>query len=713
MTTPFEHISIADLARFPRPGMAMPMRLGFTPDGSAVTYLASAGGNLVLSLWAHDLATGETRILAGPPPASTDEAELSREEELRRERARLRELGVTSYQFARDASPRVTLIPSGGILRVAIGDGPFAEIPGTEGALDARLSRDGTQVAFVRDGELWVAGVPGGQPRQLTSGAEEGLTNGAAEFIAAEELDRSEGFWWSPDGARLAFVRADSRHIAPYPIVHQGSEKPDVETHRYPFAGDPNALIDLGVIDLASGETVWMDLGVDRDIYLARVTWRPDGVLTAQVLSRDQRRLTLLAFDEAGRARTLLVEETSPWVNLHSDLRFLPGGEFLWSSERTGFRHLYFYDANGAKARQLTTGDWMATRVVGVDEDRRDVYFEGTRESVLERHLYRVSLDGGEVMRLTTAPGWHATVVPHNCSHYLDIHSSRTQAPVVTLRPLGEGVSREPRVLFDNSGMTARSIGLTPPLVFTLSGADGSSLDAALYFPTGNPDALPPVIVSVYGGPHAQRVMDEWSMTVDLRAQYLARQGFAVVRVDNRGSAGRGLAFEAPLHRAMGTIEVADQAAAVRDLAARGIVDGDRVGIFGWSYGGYMTIMCMLREPSLFKVGVAGAPVSDWDGYDTGYTERYMETPAANPDGYREGSALTHAANLDGKLLLVHGGVDENVHFRHTARMVTALTRAGKDYDLLVFPEERHMPRDAKGMEYQERRLVEYFKAYL
>jgi len=690
--------------------MAMPVRLGFTPDDSMVTYLASAEGNLVLSLWAHDLASGEEKVLAGPPPASTDEAALSREEELRRERARLRELGVTSYQFAREANPRVTMIPSGGVLRVAVGDGPFVQIPGTEGALDARLSRDGSQVAFVRDGELWVANVPAGSPRQLTAGAEDGLTNGVAEFIAAEELDRSEGFWWSPDGAHIAFARADSRHIAPYPIVHQGGAKVDVETHRYPFAGDANAVVELGVINLATGETVWMDLGVERDMYLARVTWRPDGVLTAQVLSRDQRRLTLLAFDEAGRARTLLVEETSPWVNLHSDLRFLPSGEFLWSSERTGFRHLYFYDASGGKPRQLTDGEWIVSRVVGVDEGRREVYFEGTRESVLQRHLYRVSLDGGEIARLTTTPGWHSTVVSHSCDHFLDVESSRLHAPTITLRPTRDG---ESRVLFENGGMTAFSIGLTPPLLLTLPGADGTSLDAALYLPMGNVEGPSPLLVSVYGGPHAQRVMDEWNMTVDMRAQYLARQGFAVVRIDNHGSAGRGLAFEAPLHRAMGGVEVADQAAAVRELAARGIIDGDRVGIFGWSYGGYMALMCMLREPGLFKVGVAGAPVSDWDGYDTGYTERYMETPATNADGYRESSALTHAGNLEGKVLLVHGGVDENVHFRHTARMVTALTNAGKDYDLLVFPEERHMPREARGMEYQERRLVEYFKQHL
>ena len=217
----------------------------------------------------------------------------------------------------------------------------------------------------------------------------------------------------------------------------------------------------------------------------------------------------------------------------------------------------------------------------------------------------------------------------------------------------------------------------------------------------------------MYGGPHAQTVLDAWGLTVDLRAQYLAQQGYLVLKLDNRGMAGRGLEFEAHLNRRMGTIEVDDQAAAVEQLVSEGLADVDRVGVYGWSYGGYMTVMSMLRRPELFKVGVAGAPVSDWDGYDTGYTERYMGTPQNNAEGYREGSLLTHADKLEGQLLLIHGGVDENVHFRHTARLITALTAADRDYDLLMFPEERHMPRDQAGLEYQERRVARYFERHL
>ncbi len=248
----------------------------------------------------------------------------------------------------------------------------------------------------------------------------------------------------------------------------------------------------------------------------------------------------------------------------------------------------------------------------------------------------------------------------------------------------------------------------------TFAAADGSKMYGMVYKPGAMESGKKyPLIVSVYGGPHAQRAVDDWSLTVDLRAQYLAQRGFIVLKVDNRGSANRGLEFEAALADRMGTVEVDDQVAAVREMAKLPWVDASRVGIYGWSYGGYMTCMAMMRAPEVFKVGVSGAPVTDWDGYDTGYTERYMGTPQSNPEGYKDSSVLTHVAKLRGKLLIVHGMVDENVQFRHTARLIVALTEANKDYDLLVFPEERHMPRDAKGLEYQERRVLEYFQREL
>jgi len=711
VTRPYEQLTLAQVAAFPRPGMVVPGRLGFTPDGAGVTYLFSAEGSLVRSLWRYDIATGERTVLAGPPPSSTDEGQLSREEELRRERARLRELGVTDYQFAKKAPQPVLLVPGGGRLWVSVGGAELREIEGSQGAIDPHLSPDGSQVAFVRDDELWVLPITGGEARRLTSGAEPGLTNGLAEFIAQEELERDRGFWWNPDGTRIAYIRADSRHIQDYTIVHQGKDEVENEPHRYPFAGQPNAILQLGIVDLASGQTSWMNLGEDSDIYLGSVGWRPDGVLTAQWLARDQRTLRLLAFAETGNPSTLIEEQREPWVNLPGDTRFLEDGSILWLSERTGYQHLYHVAKDGSKARALTGGEWVVTSLAGVDEKSGTAYIIATKDSPLERHLYSVPLAGGQPKRLTSEPGYHSVVMARDGSRFLDYWSTRAHAPRVALH-LASGESEA--TIFDNAGVSASNLGLRPPESLTVTAADGSLLHGMLYTPEPRePGKKYPLIVSVYGGPGVQRVLDDWTLTVDLRAQYLAQRGYVVLKLDNRGSLNRGLAFEAAIADRMGTVEVDDQVAGVREVAKLPFVDGSRVGLYGWSYGGYMTCMSMMRAPDVFKVGVSGAPVTDWDGYDTGYTERYMGTPQSNPEGYKDSSVLTHAAKLRGKLLLVHGMTDENVHFRHTARLIVALTEANRDYDLLIFPEERHMPRDAKGLEYQERRVLEYLEKNL
>ncbi|MEN8149231.1 MAG: DPP IV N-terminal domain-containing protein [Planctomycetota bacterium] len=712
MTKRFAAITLEDVATFPRPGTAVPGQLGFTPDGSRVTYLKSAAGSLVRSLFALDRLTGEETILAEAPSGSGDERSLSREEQLRRERARLRETGITAYEFAEAADPTVLLVPVGGKLFVSVGGGELRPLDGTDGALDPKLSRDGSGVAFVTDDDLFVAATDGSGVTRLTDDAGDGLTNGVAEFIAHEELGRGEGFWWSPDGSRIAFARADERHVEEFPIVHQGTPEPDVEVHRYPFAGKPNAVVTLGVVEACGGDVAWMDLGPETDVYLARVTWRPDGRVMALVLDRDQRRMRWLACDpETGASEVFLEESGEPWLNLSDDTRFLESGETLFSSERTGFRHLYLVPADGGEPRALTSGEWMVTALKDLDEERRVAFFIGTREGVTERHVYSVSLDGGGIARLTSEPGWHqATFAPDHRS-FVDVHSGLEHGSRVTLRDLEGG---EVAVLHEDAEANADSLGLVPPTLTTLTADDGTTLHAAVYLPPERAGGeLAPLIVSVYGGPHAQRVANDWLLTIDLRAQYLARRGFVVLKVDNRGSANRGLAFEGALSRRFGTVEVADQLAGVRRTVEEYGVDPERVGVFGWSYGGYMTLMCMLRHPDVFAVGVSGAPVTDWDGYDTGYTERYMGTPAGNADGYREGSVLTHAEKLAGKLLLVHGMVDENVHFRHTARLLVALGSATKDYDLLALPEERHMPRDKAGLLDLETRICGFLERNL
>ncbi|MHC4470264.1 MAG: S9 family peptidase, partial [Planctomycetota bacterium] len=596
MTNRYDRITLEDVATFPRPGTAVPRNIAFTPDSGKVTFLKSAEGSLVLALWGHDVASGETDVLAEPPAEAAAEAGLSREEALRRERARLREVGITSYQYAKDADPPVLLVPVRGRLLVQRGDGPLAEVAGADGALDPRLTRDGTKVAFVNADELFVADLVDGGVRRLTHDAEPGLTNGVAEFIAHEELGRSRGFWWSRDGSRIAFAQADSRHVPVFPIVHQGTDEVEVEEHRYPFAGKENAHVRLGVADVATGETTWLDLGPDPDVYLARVAWRADGSVAALVLSRDQRRMEWLVFDpETGARRSLLAESGEPWLNLDGNTRFLDSGEMLRTSERTGFRHLYLHAEDGRLVRQLTDGEWMVTLVLDVDEERRVARFEATKDGVLERHVYEVSLLGGEVTRLTEEPGWHHAVFSPDHSLYVDTWSSLEHAPRIFLRRVEGG---DATALHDEPEHTAKALGLVPPELVTVEAEDGTLLHGAVYEPPAADPALAagestppgPAIVSVYGGPHAQRVANEWSLTVELRAQHLARNGYVVFLLDNLGSANRGLAFEGALARRFGTVEVQDQLAGARHLAARPDVDPERIGVFGWSYGGYMTL---------------------------------------------------------------------------------------------------------------------------
>ncbi len=699
-----ERLTIADVASYPRPGMDAPGMVGFTPDSKAVTWLHAADGGLVRSLWRIDIETGERSVIAGPGA----DAPMSREEELLRERTRTRELGVASYAWATDAESPVLMIP-GPVVRVSVDGEPLRELDGTQGALTPTLSPDGTQLSFVRAGELHVIAVDGdSEATQLTSGAEDGLTHGLADYIAQEEFGQLRGHWWSQDG-RIAYLRVDERHIAPYPIVHQGGDEVDVETHRYPFSGDANADVSLWVVPASGGDAVAMPLPTE-DGYLVRVAWWPDGRggqrLVAQWIDRDQKRLQLIRYDGEFPV-TLIDERQEPWVNVADDARGLDDGTFLWSSEATGFRHLSLHAFDGAVIRTLTGGEWMVDGVIGVDQDNGWVYFSSTRGSPIERHVERVSLEEGAIETLSPAGGVHGASQSRDGKWLAMLDSSLNDPPAISL-VAADGSNRQSMYQAD---VSASDLGLPAPELRAFSAPDGTTLYGALYRPEG--EGPHPLLVAVYGGPHAQTVLDAWGLTVDLRAQYLAQQGFLVLKLDNRGMAGRGLEFEAHLHRRMGTIEVDDQAAAVEQLAAEGLADRDRIGIYGWSYGGYMTVMSMLRRPDLFKVGVSGAPVADWDGYDTGYTERYMGTPQNNAEGYREGSLLTHADKLRGQLLLIHGGVDENVHFRHTARLITALTAADRDYDLLMFPAERHMPRDQAGLEYQERRVARYFERHL
>jgi len=687
------------VARYPRPGMAIPGKIRYSPDAKFVTYLVSERGDLVRDLWGLELATGRRQRWLSPPGETVTEENISREEMLRRERLRLRETGITDYIWAEKAN--VMLLPlRGELYRWA--EGSVTQFTGG-GVIDPKITDDGHRTLFVRDGDVWTIDEAG--ERRLTSHPA-GMTNGLAEFIAQEELDRLSGYWPSPRGNMVAFEQVDESNIPVFPIVHQAKPALEIEEHRYPFAGAENARVKLGVVSVEGGTTTWMDLGNDEG-YLARVDWHSDGRLLVQWLSRDWTRLELRAYGVGGGADRVLLEETlHPWINLHDDLRVVEStGEFTWSSERSGFRHLYLYGPDGTLIRQLTRGEWPAEATVALDQKGRQLYFVGWQETPLERQLFRVSLDGGEPERLTRAPGMHGAVVAPDFSSYVDAWDSRTDPPNINVVGMTD---RRSTVSIHSADV---SVDVSPPELHSFRTSDGVELHAAVYRPTVSGRA--PVIVSVYGGPGPQMVNDSWAQTVDLRAQMLAQHGFVVLKVDNRGSARRGLAFEAPIARRFGQIEVRDQVEGVRWLETLGFADVSRVGIYGWSYGGYMTLMALAMAPDLFKAGVAGAPVTVWEGYDTAYTERYMGTPQENPEGYRLGSPLTHVGQLRGKLLLIHGMIDENVHFRHTARVMQALIDAGKPFETLLYPNERHMPRSEHDRVDMERRILEFFQRNL
>jgi dipeptidyl-peptidase-4 len=337
------------------------------------------------------------------------------------------------------------------------------------------------------------------------------------------------------------------------------------------------------------------------------------------------------------------------------------------------------------------------------------VWFTGTADGPTERHLYAVPLAGGDRQRVTARPGTHVVVVDHSCTRFVDVHGSIDHSPTVTLRLLEDGSPL--RAIRDVPDPRVEALGLEPPTLTTVAVRDGTELHAALYVPDGQGPF--PTVVAVYGGPHAQLVTDSWARTVALRAQHLRSLGYLVVSVDNRGSWGRGLAFEGAVRHDLGTLEVQDQVDALRALAEQGLVDLDRVGIYGWSYGGYMSALCLAKEPGVFRAAVAGAPVTSWDGYDTCYTERYMGTPQANPEGYERSSVMTHVGGIRGALMLVHGLIDENVHFRHTARLLNALVRQRVTSELVLFPDERHVPRSEADRVFMEQRVVAFLTAHV
>jgi len=694
---------------FDAPALAGPTIVGLkiSVDASRVTYLQGKSEDKDhLDLWEYDIHEGRARLLVDSKALFPHTENLSDEELGRRERQRTASLsGILEYSLA--PSGRALLFTLGGNLYYYDLAKPakdaVVEISRSKDfASDATISPSGGHIAYVRHQNLYAYDIANKREKPLTRDGGGPIKNGMAEFIAQEEMDRSTGYWWSPDDRHMAFARVDETPVKVTERFEIAADDIATFAQRYPAAGGANVSVRLGVADVRNGAVTWIDLGPERDIYLARVDWLPDGkTLAIQRESRDQRRLDLLFADiDTGQSRVVLTETSNTWIELHHELSFLTRSrEFIWASARDGFQHLYLYDYEGHLQRQLTAGHWnvddfRARAIKGIDEGHRLVYFTATEKNPTERQFYTTSLDTQDPRKVTPisrGDGLHAITMSADARYYIDNFTSSTQPPQVSLHAAaGELIayllenrldSRHPDApyLADNS----------VPEFGTLTALDGQLLYYRLFKPLHfDPAKRYPAIVDVYGGPGVQRVLDNW--TGSSFTQILTRAGYVVFQLDNRGTAFRGTAFQAPIHGKLGDTEVADQVRGARWLASQGFVDPSRIGVWGWSYGGYMTLMLMFKAPDVFRVGVSGAPVTDWSLYDTHYTERYLGRPQDNAAGYAASSVLPYAKDLKGKLLVMHGMADDNVLFLHSTKLFRKLQDLGKPFDIMVYPGAKH-----------------------
>lgn len=675
------------------------MRLQVSPRGQRVTFLRGKEDDREqLDLWQFDVETGEASLLVDSVTITGGSESLSDAEAARRERQRIAGLrGIVDYVFAPDG---------GAILFPLNGDIFWYDLLGEQRAAralvvtdtfetDPKVSPKGRYVSFVRDNDLFVVDVERGHERQLTADGSDVVSSGVAEFIAQEEMDRDTGYWWSPDDRYIAFIRVDR---SPVPVTERYEIYADelrVIEQRYPYAGEENVRVTLGVVEVESGKVKWIDTGSETDIYLPRVKWLPDSrSVSYQLQSRDQRRLELrVAAVADGRSRVLLTETAREWVNLHHDLHFLESsGQFVWSSERSGFRHLYLYDRTGKLVRALTGGDWAIDTLEAVDEASGHVFFTASKDSPLEKHLYRQRLAGGELRRITRSGGWNEVTMSESGGIYVNRFSTRDQPNQVSLnRADGTAIAWLAENPLTADHPYAPYLDAHGPTEFgTLAAADDQVLHYRLTRPADfDPGRRYPVMVHVYGGPHVQMVNRQWGRRI-LFEQYMAQQGFLVFALDNRGSDRRGVAFETPISRAMGGVEVDDQLVGVEWLKAQDFVDPHRIGVFGWSYGGYMTLMLLAKAPEAFAAGAAVAPVTEWRLYDTHYTERYLGHPRRYEDAYERSALWPYLKDLRGPLLLVHGMADDNVLFTHSTRLTAALTEQGTLLEMMVYPGAKH-----------------------
>lgn len=565
-------------------------------------------------------------------------------------------------------------------------------------ARTAELSPDGRLLGYERGGDLFAYDMAAGRETRLTTGGSDSIFNGVFDWVYEEEFGRAQAWAWSPDSRRIAFWQTDERGVPVIQITDYEDKHPEWVRMAYPKVGDTNPRVRIGVVAAGGGDIQWLDTGITEEHYIPRIYWTSDpNTLAVMTLNRPQNHMRLFFFDVRDGSRRMVLEERSnAWIDVYDffagieDFLYLPAGkqEFFWISDRDGHQHLYRYGYDGRLINQVTSGEWSVTRVEGVNPRTNTVFYTSTEQSPLERHLYAIRFDGRNKRRLTQEQGRHTVNVSPDGRWYIDTWS-RTDTPRQV--ELWNTQGKRLAVLEDNAATKAyvASHAYAPTELFRFTTSDGVELDGSMIKPPDfDPNTRHPVLLAIYGGPGSQQVYDQFG--TNGWHQYLAQQGYIVVGLNNRGSGNYSRDFMEIVYRRLGEWESNDFAEVGRWLASQPWVDGERMAIQGTSYGGFATIMTMLRHPGVYALGIANSPVTDWKLYDTIYTERYMGLLGDNAAEYEASSVMSYVDGLEGHLLLVHSAMDENVHAQNTMQLLTALARAGKDAELRFYPPGAH-----------------------
>lgn len=691
-----------------------PTQFQWSPDGKRLSYiLAEEEDSERRNLWVVSPESGEKKVLVSYEQMQTLAPPREKSTTDEREKERLLRYSVASYLWSPDSQS--ILFTSGGRLYLYNLDAQKARpvAPEKTGVRDPKFSPNGRWISFLFEHDIWLAPSSGGEERQLTRGTSAVLFHGDLDWIYPEEFGVRTGYHWSPDSARIAFLELNQGNVPEFPITYLAPTAHRLEMQRYPKPGDPNPTVRVGIVEATphhrkQSKYVWVEGHAE---YTPRVGWADDTTVAVQRLNRGQNELQLLFVEaETGRPREVLKETDPQWINITDDLTFLRKSQrFVWTSERSGFRHVELYDFDGEREATLTKGDWEVSAVHGVDENDGWVYYSSNEDQPLGSDLYRVRLDGSDKQRLTSAQGTHAAKLNSTRTAFLDSYSSFRTPGRSEVRDI-EG-TKSVRL---HEGNALEDFDLVAPEVIEWTTDDKALVRGLMFKPRpSEPGQKHPVLMYVYGGPHVPTIRDAWgSRGRPLFHQYLVQKGYAIFYVDDRTSSRLGHKYEIAAHKKYGPVAVKDYEFAARQIQKMDFVDPERIAIWGWSGGGFSTCFA-LTHSKLFKLGIAVAPVTDWRLYDSIYTERYMGLPSANADAYDETSVVKAAAQLHGKLLLVHPTADDNVHFQNTIQMIDALIEAGKPYDLLLYPGKTHSLHGEKERLHLFRSIEQYLEEHL